>query len=93
MAKPRTGRVSFFTGWKKTARLYIKSKIGMIGLVIIVFYIVLAIFSPQLAPINPVTAYDVAAPYSIPAWATIFPQYHGIASHPILSCPRSAHRA
>jgi peptide/nickel transport system permease protein len=77
--------MSFLQSWKKTARLYVKSKIGMIGLIVIVFFILLAVFSAQLAPNNPVTDFDVAAPYSVPAWATIFPQYSNLAitSNPI----------
>jgi len=79
MAKSGMGRLYFLSGLKRTLKLYSKSKIGMIGLIIILFYIILALFSPQLAPVNPVTAYDVAAPYSVPAWATLFPQYGGLA--------------
>ncbi len=79
MARSGFGRLSFLKSWQKTARLYMKSKIGMIGLIVIVFFLLLAIFSPELAQNNPVTGFDVAAPYSVPAWATIFPQYSNLA--------------
>ncbi|MBI3858858.1 MAG: ABC transporter permease [Thaumarchaeota archaeon] len=55
-------------------RLYAKSKIGVIGLVIIVFFVLLAVFSPTFAPNHPVN-YQVAQPFDIPSWAVIFPQY------------------
>ena len=62
-------------GLKRSVILFVKSKIGLIGAVIIAFFILLAVLAPVITTYNPVTQFDVAAPYSIPAWATIFPQY------------------
>ncbi|MGD0146435.1 MAG: hypothetical protein ABSB53_06265, partial [Nitrososphaerales archaeon] len=75
----KRSRFAFLSGYRRTARLYLKSKIGMIGLVIILFFVILAIFSPELTSNNPVFDVGVGAPYSVPAWATIFPQYSGYA--------------
>ncbi len=70
---------------KRTARLYLKSKIGVIGLVIIVFFLILAAFAPQLSQYDPVFGTNVAANWSVPAWAIVFPQYQGLAvtSYPV----------
>jgi peptide/nickel transport system permease protein len=59
-------------------KLYAKSKIGVIGLVVIVFFVVMAVFSPTISPTPPLD-YQVAAQFSIPSWATIFPQYRNVA--------------
>jgi len=85
MAKYGPGRMSFLKGWKRNAKLFAKSKIGVIGLVIIVFFVVLAVFAPQIDSNNPVFGYNVAAPYSVPAWAVLLPQYSGLAvtSNPV----------
>jgi peptide/nickel transport system permease protein len=85
MGQVRRSRWAFLSGWRRTARLYLKSKIGMIGLVIIIFFVVLAVFSPQLGPNNPVTGVNLATPLSPPAWATIFPGYQKlvVTSNPV----------
>jgi peptide/nickel transport system permease protein len=58
-----------------------KSKIGVIGLVVIAFFVILALFAPQLGGPSTRPVYDVgvAADFSVPAWAVIFPQYRGYA--------------
>jgi ABC-type dipeptide/oligopeptide/nickel transport system permease subunit len=78
MTESRPKGSSLLSSFKRTARLYVKSRIGMIGLFIIIFFVVLAVFAPQLGPNDPVTGFNVAAPYSIPVWATAFPQYNNI---------------
>jgi len=65
---------ALFEDFKRLIRLYFKSKIGVIGLIIIVFYVIMALFSPILAPNPPLDA-KVGALYDVPAWATVFPQY------------------
>ncbi|MGD0476589.1 MAG: ABC transporter permease [Nitrososphaerales archaeon] len=64
-------------GLRRVARLYVKSRLGMIGLVIIVFFLALAVFSPELAS-NPPLNYQVGSARDIPAWARIFPQYSNV---------------
>lgn len=76
-AVPKRGK--FLEGFRRTARLYLKSKIGVIGLAVIVFFILIAVFAPYLSQNNPTQGFNVSSPYSVPAWATIFPQYHDLA--------------
>lgn len=45
------------------------------GLLIILVYVFLAIFSPWLTPYPPINTPRTAAAYAIPQWLTIFPQY------------------
>lgn len=50
----------------------------IISLIIIAFFVIIAIAAPILTPYsNPYSTseYLVAAPYAVPSWATIFPQY------------------
>lgn len=87
MARVGRSRWAFLSGWKRTAKLYAKSTIGMIGLIIIIFFVVLAVFAPQLGPNNPVVAPTGSAPLpatpppallSPPAWATVLPGYQNL---------------
>ncbi|MDA4116848.1 MAG: ABC transporter permease [Thaumarchaeota archaeon] len=80
-----TGRRAFVQGFKRNLRLFIKSKIGVIGLAIIVFFVVLATFAPFITQNDPVFGYNVSAPYSVPEWATIIPRYQNLAvtSYPV----------
>ena len=74
-----SSRRSVFAGFRRTARAFLKSKIGIIGLVVIIFYCSLAILAPLLTSNDPIYQFNVAAPYSVPAWATYLPWYHGLA--------------
>jgi peptide/nickel transport system permease protein len=78
MSRLESRRTSLWRGVKKNAKLYMKSKIGVIGIVVIAFFLFMAVFAPYLTANAPVTGYDVGAPYSIPAWATIFPGYANV---------------
>jgi peptide/nickel transport system permease protein len=57
------------------------NKIGFIGLIIILGFVVAAIIAPLLTPYQPESQlYQVnrlAMPYAAPSWFTIFPQYSG----------------
>ncbi len=55
------------------------------GLAIIIFFVLLAVFAPFLTQNNPVFSYNVSSPYSVPQWATIFPRYSDLAvtSYPV----------
>ncbi len=74
-------------GLKRIAKLYAKSRIGMAGLVIIVFFVVLAIFAPILAPVPPVN-HQVASAFDVPVWAKVFPQYSDL---PVDTVPVSSY--
>ncbi|HME18400.1 MAG TPA: ABC transporter permease [Nitrososphaerales archaeon] len=76
-----------FDDIKRNARLYAKSKIGIVGAAIIVFFVVLAVFAPSLSQYDPVFGYNVASPWSIPSWAVIFPQYQGLAVTSFVAAP------
>jgi ABC-type dipeptide/oligopeptide/nickel transport system permease subunit len=53
-------------------RLLASSKRGLIGLVIIVIFIVIAIGAPLLTPYNPVSETYISGDYSTPAWLRYF---------------------
>lgn len=50
-------------------------KIGLAGVVILGFFIVMALFAPFLSPYNPTAKERLAQPFALPQWVTIFPQY------------------
>ena len=54
---------------------YKRSKLGLVGIAIIVFFVLLAISAPLLTDKNPITDQNLASPYSIPVWARSLPQY------------------
>lgn len=57
------------------------NRIGFIGLIIILGFVVAAIIAPLLTPYEPLSQkYKInrlAQPYAAPGWFTIFPQYSG----------------
>ena len=67
----------YASGLKRVMKLYAKSKIGMIGIAVILFFCSLALFAPYFAP-NPPLFVQVAPAYDIPAWAVYFPQYASV---------------
>lgn len=66
---------STLSGLIRTAKQFVKSKIGVIGAVIILFFVCLALLAPVITTSAPVTGFNVGAQYAVPAWAVIFPQY------------------
>ncbi len=79
MARKEVRRRAGLEGLRRNGRLFVKSKIGIVGIVIIVFFVGMAVFAPSLSDNDPVFGTNVAAPYSIPAWATLLPQYQNLA--------------
>jgi peptide/nickel transport system permease protein len=61
--------------FRKFLSEYRRSRLGIAGVVIILFFSVLALSAPLLTNHNPITDQNLAAPYSVPQWARIFPQY------------------
>ncbi|MDP7974819.1 MAG: hypothetical protein RAK24_01345, partial [TACK group archaeon] len=53
------------------------SKIGMLGIGIIVFFTVMAGAAPLIA-MTPPNQEWVAGPWAVPQWATLLPQYRGL---------------
>lgn len=52
-----------------------RKKIGIAGLILLLFFVFMAIFSPWLTPYDPLGAERVADGFALPQWMTIFPQY------------------
>ncbi len=73
-------RRMFFKSVKKNTRLILKSKLGVAGLAIILFFLILAVFAPYLTSNDPIYGVSVSSPYSYPQWATIFPRYQDLAA-------------
>jgi peptide/nickel transport system permease protein len=73
MKSQRIGK--WIKSFRRTWKQFRSSKLGLVGIGIIIFFVVLAALAPLLTSNNPVTGTDVSAPYSIPLWAKIFPGY------------------
>ncbi len=79
------GRFAFLAGFKRVSRLYLKSKIGMVGLTIIVFFISIAALAPVLGPNDPLST-TVGNKFDVPEWSRVVPQYGNL---PVDSLPVS----
>lgn len=80
-------RSSKRVGFSRNARLFFKSKIGVVGFAVIMFFVVIAILAPILTSNDPVFDYNVSSPYSVPQWATVFPRYQDlpVTSYPVMA--------
>ncbi|MFP3283260.1 MAG: ABC transporter permease [Nitrososphaeria archaeon] len=58
-------------------KLLLHNRTGMVGVVIIVFFGLMALLAPYIAGPSPAQTY-VTGPWAVPAWATAFPQYWGL---------------
>lgn len=54
---------------------YKRYKFGMAGIVIVVFFALLAVLAPYLTSYNPIYSQNLASPFSVPLWARALPQY------------------
>lgn len=54
---------------------YKRSKMGMVGLAILILFLIMAIFAPILSPYHPIDDRFLAEGIALPAWYRIFPQY------------------
>lgn len=52
-----------------------QTKIGLVGIALISFYVLMAIFAPLLATHDPTREWGLASGWAMPEWVTIFPQY------------------
>ncbi len=69
--------------WQSTKgvlKQFKQSKMGLAGIGIIMFFVILAALAPILTNHDPVSDYNVAASYAVPIWAKAFPQY---ANYPV----------
>ncbi|BCS92551.1 ABC transporter permease [Metallosphaera javensis (ex Sakai et al. 2022)] len=65
----------------KVIRDLLSRKTFIFSIVVILFFAAIALLAPVLTSYNnpyQVSQQFVAAPYAVPAWATIFPQYHDL---------------
>jgi peptide/nickel transport system permease protein len=65
---------------RRNTGLLLRSRLGVAGIAIILFFLVLAVFAPFLTSNDPINGYSVSSPYSYPQWSTIFPRYQGLAA-------------
>jgi len=66
------------------------NKIGIVGLLIIIFYVCIAIFGPYLSPYPAINTPKVSAGYAIPSWNTLFPQYSNLPPTIVIPLDRPA---
>jgi len=55
-----------------------RKKIGLFGLAVVMFYVLIAIFAPLLSPYDPLASERVAQDFAKPGWVTIFPQFQDL---------------
>ena len=53
---------------------YRHNRIGLVGLVIVLIYVLVAVFAPWLTPYEPIVGKAVADGFAMPEWTTILPQ-------------------
>ena len=52
-----------------------RKRIGLVGLSVLIFFLMLAVFAPWLTPYDPVARRRVAEDFAMPGWMTIFPKF------------------
>jgi peptide/nickel transport system permease protein len=57
--------------WEEFSR----KKIGIAGLLLLLFFVFMAIFAPWLTPYDPIANERVADNFAMPQWVRVFPQY------------------
>ncbi len=71
-------RQMFFKTVRRNAKLLLRSKLGVAGIAIILFFLVIAVFAPFLTGNDPVYGISVSSPYSYPQWSSVLPRYQGL---------------
>ncbi|MCK9221979.1 MAG: ABC transporter permease [Limnochordia bacterium] len=61
--------------FRSFAKQYRQSRPGMVGLGILLFFVVIAIFAPLLTSYDPLKDMNLANRMAMPAWFRIFPKY------------------
>jgi peptide/nickel transport system permease protein len=57
-----------------------RKKIGVIGLFLLVFFVVMAVFAPWLTPYQPLSSKRVATGFAVPEWIRILPEHQNLPS-------------
>lgn len=71
----KEGRILYVRRIKGFWEEFSRKKIGLLGLVLISCFVVMALFAPWIAPYDPMKSVRVAQDFAMPAWVTILPQY------------------
>lgn len=71
-------RRMFYQSLTSNAKIFLKSRLGVTGTAIILFFLLLAIFAPYLTTNDPIFGINVSSPYSVPVWATVLPRYQNL---------------
>lgn len=71
----REGRTILLRKIKGFWEEFSHNKIGLVGVTLLILYIVVAVFSPWIAPYDPIAAPRVAESFAPPAWLAAFPEY------------------
>jgi len=62
--------------WEEFSR----KRIGLVGVVLLMFFVFLALFGPWLTPYDPLASTRVADNFAMPQWVTILPQFQNLTS-------------
>jgi len=63
---------------KDCVKLLLRKKVLMIGSVIVIAFLMLAVFAPFVTPYDPTSPEPVAQPFAMPRWVTVFPQFRDL---------------
>jgi len=66
---------SALRSWRDLWKEYARSKLGMVGAAILIFFIFVAVAAPLLTPYDPIRDNFIAEPFALPGWYAAFPQY------------------
>jgi len=58
----------------------LKDRMGLLGVIIIIFFTAIAVFAPYIAPVNPNQPFSGGA-WAVPSWATVLPGYSNLPSN------------
>ena len=57
--------------------LLLKDRMGLLGVIIIIFFSVIAVAAPYIATVNPNQPFAAGA-WAVPSWATVMPEYNNL---------------
>jgi peptide/nickel transport system permease protein len=62
----------------RTINRFLRKKMALTGIVIILSFLTLALLAPILTNVNPIYSTELASPYAVPQWARAFPAYSSL---------------
>ena len=76
------------TSWAKSTRKFLseyrRSRLGLAGVAIILYFVLVAAFAPYLTHHDPIYDQNLASPLSVPEWTRAFPQYANLPVNALL---------